>query len=99
MLLIVSRLLKHCLVSGFRHDVDEVCAVLGYDPRVAFPSRRTTYRSHLQGLSSPRTSCLLKMEGIGCPETSVRNYHCTLHHIPEERNSQFDCCHQRCYTG
>jgi len=30
---------------------------------------------------------LLKMESIGCPETSVRNYHYTLRNDPEERSS------------
>jgi hypothetical protein len=29
----------------------------------------------------------LKMGPIGCPETSVQNYHSTLHNIPEERRS------------
>jgi len=28
------------------------------------------------------------MEPIGCPETSVGNYHHALHNKPEERNSQ-----------
>jgi hypothetical protein len=28
------------------------------------------------------------MEPIGCPETSVRNYHYSLSNGPEERNSQ-----------
>jgi hypothetical protein len=29
----------------------------------------------------------LKMGPLGCPETSVRNYHCKLRNIPEERRS------------
>jgi hypothetical protein len=29
-----------------------------------------------------------KMGPIGCPETSVKNYHSTLRYIPEERRSQ-----------
>jgi hypothetical protein len=29
----------------------------------------------------------LKMGSIGCPETSVTNYRCTLRDIPEERRS------------
>ena len=28
------------------------------------------------------------MEPIGCPETSIRNYHYSLHNNPEERNYQ-----------
>ena len=31
----------------------------------------------------------LKMGQIGCTETSVQNYHSTLHEIPEERRFQF----------
>ena len=36
----------------------------------------TTYRSHLQGMGP-----------IGCPETSVRNYHSTLRKITKELRS------------
>jgi len=32
-------------------------------------------------------SALLKVEAIGCPETSVINYHYTLRNSPEERSS------------
>ena len=28
------------------------------------------------------------MVAICCPETSVRNYHCSLRNMPEERSSQ-----------
>jgi hypothetical protein len=38
----------------------------------------TTYPSFL----------LLKLGPIGCPETSVKDYHSTLRNIPEERGSQ-----------
>jgi hypothetical protein len=40
-----------------------------------------------EGLSS-WISWPLKMGPIGCPETSVRNYHSTLRIIPEERRSK-----------
>jgi hypothetical protein len=30
----------------------------------------------------------MRMEPIGCPETSVRNYHYSLRNNPEERSSQ-----------
>jgi hypothetical protein len=36
---------------------------------------------------SSLTSWLWKMGMIGCPETSVQNYHSTLRNIPEERKS------------
>ena len=41
----------------------------------------TTCRSRLQG------SRIEKEGPIGCPETSVKNYHCTPRNIPEERRS------------
>jgi len=43
----------------------------------------TAHRSHLEGPSSPRNSS--KMIPIGCPETSVRNYHPKLHKIPKSQ--------------
>ena len=48
---------------------------------VAIPYRRfgTNYRSHFWN------SWLSKMGQIGFPETSVRNYRCTLSNIPEEQ--------------
>ena len=51
-----------------------------------FPYRSfsTTYRPYLQTARNPRP---LKMELIGCAETSVRNYSCTLRNNPEERRS------------
>jgi hypothetical protein len=51
------------------------------------PFRRfgTTYLSHLQGSSSPKTTCPLKMEPMCCPETSARKYNSTLRKIPKER--------------
>jgi hypothetical protein len=32
------------------------------------------------------------MGPTGCPEKSVRNYHCTLRNIPEERRSFHHVC-------
>jgi hypothetical protein len=34
----------------------------------------------------------MKMEKMGCTETSVQKYHTTLRNIPEERKSQFIIC-------
>ena len=45
----------------------------------------TTYRSHLQGSSSPNT---LKIGPIVCTETSVTHYCSTLRKIPEQRRPQ-----------
>ena len=54
---------------------------------VVIPYRRfeTTYRSHLQG-SKNQDYCPMKMGIMGCPETSVMNYHYTLRNSPEERS-------------
>ena len=51
---------------------------------VVIPYRRfgRTYRSNIQG------SRILKMGPIVCPETSVRNYHCSLRNSPGELSSQ-----------
>ena len=61
----------------------------------------TTCRSRLQesrntrrfgfGVLSCWTFWPLKRGLIGCPETSVQNYHSTLRNIPEERRSQAFC--------
>ena len=52
----------------------------------------TTYRSHLQGSGIQKEiildSLTPKMGPIGCPETSVINYHYSLRNNPEERSSQ-----------
>ena len=47
------------VTSGFRRDVDKICALLGYYKASCgncLPTFRTTYRSHLQGSRSPRSS-------------------------------------------
>jgi hypothetical protein len=45
---------------------------------------RTTYRSNLQGTKWP-----LKMESIGCPKSSLRNYHYSMRKVTEERSSRY----------
>ena len=83
------------VISGFRRDVDEICALLGCYAAYSGNSLRT-FRYNLAVPSSKVNnsnlcwiSWLLKMGPIGCPETSVRNYHSTLRNIPEERRSLF----------
>ena len=44
-------------------------------------------RSALFWYLSPRNTWPLKIGSIGCPETSVRNWHSTRRKIPEERRS------------
>jgi len=54
---------------------------------VVAPCRRfgTTYLSYLQGASSPKTTCPLKMGPIVCPEKSARNYNSLLRKITKQR--------------
>jgi len=59
----------HFLISGCRRDVDEICALLGY--YAAYSGNfSTTFRDKLSAPGLTR-----------CPETSVRNCHCTLRNI------------------
>jgi hypothetical protein len=51
--------------------------------RSAYPRFGTTYRHHIQ-------SKKVQEEIIGYPETSVRNYHCALRKISDERRYYFD---------
>jgi len=54
---------------------------------------RTNYLSNIQGSRNPRRKLSswipwpLRMGRIRCPETSVRNYHDTLHDVTEDRRS------------
>ena len=72
------------MTSGFRGEVVENCALLGY---------HTAYCGNylpkfLDSLSVPfsRTSRFcLKMGQNGCPESSVRIYQYTMRTVPEER--------------
>jgi hypothetical protein len=70
------------MISGFRREVDENCALLGY-----YAARSgnllPTFRDNLSG---PIFKGSLKMGSIGCTETSVRNYY-SLRNGLEERSS------------
>jgi hypothetical protein len=86
------------LISSFPREVDDNCIHLGlyasssgnflatFWDSGSVPSSwvRITYRSNLQGLK-----WLLRMERIGCPETSLRIYHYSMRKAPEERSSQY----------
>ena len=57
---------------------------------VPFRSFGTICRSHLQRSVNRRwIFSPLKVGAIGCPETSVRNYHYMLRNIPEDCRSQY----------
>jgi hypothetical protein len=82
------------LISGFRRDVDEICALLGYYAASygncipTFWDNVSVPSSRVKSLTVISDSWHLKMGHIGCPETSVYNYHTTPRNIPEERTSQ-----------
>jgi hypothetical protein len=63
------------MISGFRRDVNEICAFFGGDftqRRMVIPYRRfgTTYHSHLRGSSSLSLDCLALQNGT---DTLSRN--------------------------
>jgi hypothetical protein len=60
--------------SSFRHEGDEICAVLGYYTARSGNSL-PTFRHILLGL-------------IGCTETLAKIYHYALRNNPEQRRSQ-----------
>jgi len=69
------------MISVFRRGVDEICALLGYYAAYSGNSL-PAFRDNL---SVPLPS---NMGSIGCPETSIRNYHYTLRNITDERRSR-----------
>jgi hypothetical protein len=69
-------------ISGFRIKVDN-CALIGYYAACGG-------NPILKG----QESCPLKIKPVGCLETSVMYYHCTLHNSPEERSPlSYSCCY------
>jgi len=93
------------VISGFRHEVYENCALLSYyaaSSGNSFPTFRDNLWTQIQGSRTPKGSSLqgsrtqkgFKMDSgpfkagqIGCSETPVRNYYCSLHNNPEECSS------------
>ena len=78
---------KTLLISGFRHKLDEICALLGNYAAYSGNSLPTFRDNPLVS-----SSFSLNMGPIGCPETSARNYHCTLRNYREERRSRKLLC-------
>jgi hypothetical protein len=82
-----------CIPYSCRTHISNAVSPLPFVLR-ARPSYPPHNSSTVRDLRLPRRklsswiSWLLKMRPIGCPETSVRNYHYTLHNNPEERRSQ-----------
>ena len=75
----------HLVISSFRREVDENCALLGY-----YAATRLFITDVLGNLSIPhwRDKNPKNMGRIDCPETSQIYYHYSLHNNPEEGRSQ-----------
>jgi len=70
------------VISGFRRELDENCALLGYHA-ASSGNFLPTFRDNL----SIPFSRVKKTGPMDCPETSVRNHHYSLRDDPEERSS------------
>jgi hypothetical protein len=73
------------VISDFRRDVDENCALLG-----CYAALRGSSVTDISG--QPIGPVFKNMGKIRCRETSVNNYHSTLRNIPEERSSHDRIC-------
>jgi hypothetical protein len=93
MRLIGAQVFRKCVGYNRTRRFITVRSVIIWDitqRKLVIPYRRfgTTYRFHL-----PRVkNLLLKMEPIGCPETSAQDYNCTLRDIPENPKSHLRRC-------
>ena len=73
-----------CVISSFRHDVNEICALLG-----CYTAYHAKYLPTFRDDPSVPSSAFwlywpLQIGSIGCPQTSLRIYHWTLRNNPEE---------------
>ena len=66
-----------CASSGFRRELHENCVLLGY-----------YIASSGNSLSTFRDNLSVPSSRIGCPKTSVGNYHYPLHNSSEDRSSR-----------
>jgi len=73
-----SKLTILCVITRFRRDFNQIFVLVDITHR----------RWVVTAFWSP---WLLKLELIGCPETSVTNYQSTLHNISEERRFRPSC--------
>ena len=86
--------------SGFRREVHGNCVLLGYytassgksfptfRDNLSVPSSRTKTGQNFEDGTERLFRSRLEAGGTeGRPETSVRNYHCSISNSPEERGS------------
>ena len=80
------------MTSGFRSEVDENYALLGHYA-ASIGNLLPTFRDNISVPSSrvqnlkENNSLPLKKGPIGCPETSVGNYHYSMRNDTEEHSS------------
>jgi hypothetical protein len=74
------------VISGFRGEVDENCALLGYYEASSGNLLATLWDTLSVPYSTVKNA--KKMGRTGCPGMSERNYHYSLHNSSEERSSQ-----------
>ena len=90
----------NCMISGYRGEVDEMCALLGHYTACSvnyLPTFGTNYRSHLQGSTGQivffyykeiyKEKSPRRILGL-FTETSARNSQYTLCNIPAGRRSK-----------
>ena len=69
-----------CVFVGFRREVAENCALLGY------------YAASSGNSGQSIGPVFKSQEPLWILETSIRIYHCSLRNNPNERSSVADCC-------
>ena len=78
-----------CVISGFRREVDEICALPSYYA-ASSGSFLPTFRENIGPIFRGQSNRFIL--GSWPPEdgteTSVRNYHYSLRNNPDERSSQ-----------
>jgi len=86
------------VISGFRREIVERCALLGYYA-ASSGNFVPIFWNNLSVQESIRIldSWTRRMGRIGCPETSVRNYHYSLRNNPEEHVLRPEFCMYFCY--
>jgi len=75
------------MISGFHHEADENCALLGYYA-ASNGNLLPTFRDNLWVPSPGVKNPPLKLGPVGCPEKSVRNCQYSLRNNTEKRSSQ-----------
>ena len=79
------------VITGFRRDINEICALLGYYAASCgnpLPTFRDSVSVPSSRAKKSKKTWPLNMGPIRYPETSVKDYHSTLRNTPEECRSQ-----------